>query len=336
MTELEWISHELVGIGNKEVLGPYPTPTVIERILEKLSCLDLPAKEHVENYMRHKWRINHKPRTLQMSFTSVVFFLCFYRNSGKDLSEIQRGDLEAFIEHEQDRGLYISSVRTRMACVIAFLHYLIEQEVISGECLKRRIKLKLPETLPRAMAPADVRELLSVIEDPRDRAFILLLLRTGMRIGEALGLKMNDLDLRGRKIHLYQGEKNSMGRVVYLSEDALFALKLWLRQRKEREVLFYGNRGNRSFCYSTGRSLFVKYLKKAGLENKGYTVHCLRHTFASELLNAGMRLECLQQLMGHQEIEVTRRYARLTDKTREEEYFRAMGVIENGGIDGGY
>lgn len=56
------------------------------------------------------------------------------------------------------------------------------------------------------------------------------------------------------------------------------------------------------------------------MEHKGYTVHSCRHTFASELLNAGMRLEVLQQLMGHQDIEVTRRYARLTDKTREEEY----------------
>jgi site-specific recombinase XerD len=82
--------------------------------------------------------------------------------------------------------------------------------------------------------------------------------------------------------------------------------------------------------------VFVKYLRKARLDHKGYTVHCLRHTYASELLNAGMRLEVLQQLMGHQDIEVTRRYARLTDKTREEEYFRAMAIIEKGGIDGDY
>jgi site-specific recombinase XerD len=65
-------------------------------------------------------------------------------------------------------------------------------------------------------------------------------------------------------------------------------------------------------------------------------LHCLRHTFASEMLNAGMRLECLQPLLGHSNIEVTRRYARLTDRTREEEYFRAMEVIERGEIDGDY
>jgi integrase/recombinase XerD len=311
--------------------------TPIDRILQKLSCIELPAKEHFERYLRHKWRLNHKPSTLQGSFASVRLFLEFYGKSGKrTLEEIERADLEAFIEHVQDRGLRISTVRTKLACLIAFFHFLMEQEVISGALLKKHIKLKLPETLPRAMNPADVQKLLSVIEDVPDRALILLLLRTGMRIGEALGLRLNDLDIRDRKVHLFQGEKNSMGRVVYLSDDVLLALKLWLRRRDpNQEFVFYG-RGNKPICYSTGRSRFVKYLQKAGLEPKGYTVHCLRHTFASELLNAGMRLECLQQLLGHQDIEVTRRYARLTDRTREEEYFRAMAIIEKGGIDGSY
>jgi site-specific recombinase XerD len=281
--------------------------------------------------------MNHKPRTLQSSFTSVMLILSLYGKSGKkDIEEIDGVDLEAFIEHEQDRGIRISTVRTRLACIIAFLHFLMEQDVIPGAVLKRSIKLKLPEVLPRAMNPADVRKLLSVIDDIRDRALLLLLLRTGMRIGEALGLRLNDLDIRDRKVHLFEGEKNSMGRVVYLSDDALFAIKLWLRRRdKKKEFVFYGQ-GNRGLCYSAGRSRFVKYLKKAGLDQKGYTVHCLRHTFASELLNAGMRLECLQQLLGHQDIEVTRRYARLTDRTREQEYFRAMAIIEKGGIDGDY
>jgi len=182
-------------------------------------------------------------------------------------------DLEAFVEHEQDRGLRISTVRTRLACIIAFLHFLMEQEIIPGSVLKRGIRLKLPETLPRAMNPADVRKLLSVIDGIRDRALILLLLRTGIRIGEALGLKVNDLDLKDRKVHLFEGEKNSMGRVVYLSEDAVFAIKLWLRRRDaSKEFVFYGQ-SQGHLCYSTGRGIFMNYLRKAGLEQKGYTVH---------------------------------------------------------------
>jgi len=326
--------------GDSETAVPrqqHSPQTAIDRFLKKLSHLELPAKEHFESYLRHKWRLNHKRSTLQGSFAAVKLFLGLYGKSGKkDLKEMERADLEAFIEHVQDCGLKISTVRTKLACLIAFFHFLMEQDVISGSVLKRPMKLKLPEVLPRAMNPADVKKLLSVIDDIRDRALILLLLRTGMRIGEALGLRVNDLDMRDRKVHLFQGEKNSMGRVVYLSDDVLWALRRWLRQRDQnKEFVFYG-RDNKPICYSTGRSRFVRYIQKAGLEQKGYTVHCLRHTFASELLNAGMRLECLQQLMGHQDIEVTRRYARLTDTTREEEYFRAMAIIEKGGINGQY
>ena len=337
MTKAEPITNESVKSEREVLLQQYLAQTQIDRILQKLSRMELPAKEHFERYMRHKWRLNHKPRTLASSFTSVMFFLAFYGKSGKsDIEKIERVDLEGFIEHEQDRGLRISTVRTRLACIIAFLHFLMEQEIIPDSVLKRGIKLKLPDVLPRAMNPADVRKLLFAIDNIRDRALILLLLRTGMRIGEALGLRLNDLDIRDRKLHLFEGEKNSMGRVLYLSDDALFAIKLWLRRRdKNKEFIFYGQ-SNGHLCYSTGRNLFVKYLKKAGLDQKGYTVHCLRHTFASELLNAGMRLECLQQLLGHQDIEVTRRYARLTDTTREQEYFLAMALIEKGGIDGTY
>jgi site-specific recombinase XerD len=337
MTKVEPTTNESVKSQSEEPREQHLAQTPIDHILQKLSRMELPAKEHFERYMRHKWRLNHKAKTLASSFTSVMLFLGFCGKSGKrDIEEIEQVDLEAFIEHEQDRGMHISTVRTRLACIIAFLHFLMEQDIICGSLLKRGIRLKLPDALPRAMNPTDVRKLLSVIDDTRDRALILLLLRTGIRIGEALGLTLNDLDIRDRKVHLFEGEKNSMGRVVYLSDDALFAIKLWLRRRdKNKEFVFYGQ-GNRCLCYSAGRSRFVKYLKKAGLDQKGYTVHCLRHTFASELLNAGMRLECLQQLLGHQDIEVTRRYARLTDRTREQEYFRAMAIIEKGGINGDY
>ena len=326
-----------VSVEREERDNPHRARTPIDHVLERLAGMDLPAKDHFESYLRHKWRMNHKGHTISSSFTSVMLFLRFYKASGKsDLKDIERSDLEAFIEHEQDRGINISTVRTKMGSIIAFLHYLMGEDLIPATALKRTIKLKLPDLLPRAMNPKDVRKLLTVVDNTRDRALMLLLLRTGIRIGEALGLTVNDIDLKERKVHLLEGEKNSMGRVVYLSNDALFAMKRWLTQRDTtKEFLFYGQ-GNGALCYSAARMRFVHYLRKARLKHKGYTVHCLRHTYASELLNAGMRLEVLQQLLGHQDIEVTRRYARLTDKTRQEEYFRAMAVIEKGGIDGDY
>ena len=219
---------------NRLQVRRYPQ-TALDSVLERLRVQDIPGKEYLENYMRHKWRLNHKRKTLESSLTSLLFFLSFYGRSGKPFEKIERSDIEAFLEHEQDRGMHISTVRLRLACIIAFLHYLMEQDVLPASLLKRTIRLKLPETLPRAINPKDVKKLLSVIDKIRDRALILLLLRTGIRIGEALSLTLNDIDLRDKKVHLHQGEKNSMGRVVYLSHDAHFALKRWLAERDKKE-----------------------------------------------------------------------------------------------------
>ena len=87
--------------------------TALDYFLQKLSQLELPAKEHFESYLRHKGRLNHKRSTLQGSFAAVRLFLELYGKSGKrDLKEIERADLEGFIEHVQDLGSKISTVRT--------------------------------------------------------------------------------------------------------------------------------------------------------------------------------------------------------------------------------
>jgi integrase/recombinase XerD len=305
--------------------------------LDRLAGWELPGREHVEEYFRSMYRRNFRPRTYASSLTAICDFLNGVKDSGKTrMEEITKHDLEAFIEHEQDRGMMLSTVRTKLHCVNAFLGYAMDAGVVSTDVLARRIRLKKPEALPRAMDPDDVKQLLSVIDNPKDQAMIKVLLRTGMRIGELLNTKIQDLHIKDRRIDIYEGEKNRIGRVVYLSDDAMLALKTWLKVRDvHNEFLFYAQ-GRKTMAYSTARLIFEKHLAKAGLIHKGYSLHALRHTFASELLNAGMRIECLQPLMGHTSLDVTRRYARLTDKTREEEYFRAMTIIERGEIDGHY
>lgn len=314
----------------------YPDSSLraLHRILKRLERMELPGKDHLDSYLRHVTRRNRRPGTLNSNFTSAILFLGLIKDNGKArLEEVTRGDVEAFIEHEQDRGIKITTIRTRLVCIHAFLRYMVEEGVVSPEVFGRRIRLQLPERLPRAMDPDDLRAFLEVIDQTQDRAMILVLLRTGMRIGELLGTKVRDIHLKERRIEIYEGEKNRLGRVVYLSDDALGALEAWMRKRNPcREHLIYSTGKKGTMTYATARNRFMLYVERAGLSHKGYTIHTLRHTFATELLNAGMRLECLQVLLGHRSIEETRRYAQLTDKTREEEYFKAIAKIERGAI----
>ena len=305
--------------------------------LRPLFGAGLPGTEALRRHVHEKYRRNCTQNTLLSTVSSGKLFLGFLKQVGKEeLHEIVRQDLEAFVEREQDRGMKPATVRTRLANLRAFLVFLIREGIVDREVLERTVQVKVPDTLPRAMDPMDVRQLLSVLDDVRDRALILVLLRTGMRIGELLNTKMADVNLQERKIQIPQAPKNAVGRVVYLSDDAREALRAWFAERDvEKEFVFYTQR-KESMTYPAARCMFARYLRKAGLADKGYSLHRLRHTFASEMLNAGMRLECLQQLLGHSSIEVTRRYARLTDVTREKEYFQAMEIIEKGEIHGHY
>jgi integrase/recombinase XerD len=270
---------------------------------------------------------------MRNALAAIGSFLTFFKNKGDDLGQITKHDLEAFIEHEQDRGIKASTVRTRMKTLRPFILFLIEQGIVQAEVLFKRIFIKVPEPLPRAMDPDDEKKLLSVIDHVRDRAMILVLLRTGMRIGELLNTRVWEVDLKERVIEIYEAEKTRVGRVVYLSDDACDALRAWFKVRDAHKSFLFYAQGRNTMTYSSARNRFVKYIEKAGLTHKGYSLHCLRHTCATELLNARMPLECVQQLLGHSSIEMTRRYAKLTDRTREEEYFKAMAAIERGETD---
>ena len=132
--------------------------------MKRLARMDLPGKDQVEAYLRHLTHGNRRPRTLYSRFGAIVLFLGLIRDSGKTgLEAITRRDVEAFIEHEQDRGINITTIRTRLVSVQAFLRYLVEEGIVSGDLFGRRIRLQLPERLPRAMDPDDLRKLLSVI-----------------------------------------------------------------------------------------------------------------------------------------------------------------------------
>jgi len=310
----------------------------LDKLINTFRQSELPGKEHAEQYLSHLYRKNCRPGTLESNQISIKMFLRFIQNQQGIiyLDKVTRQIIEAFVEHEQDRGLKAMTVSVRLMVVHAFLRFLVEREVIHPNVLRKKIRVKVPEALPRAIDPEDVKTFLGAIEHVRDRAMILMLLRTGMRIGELLNARITDINLKEKKLIIYEAQKTRVGRVVYFSDDAKEALGCWLKTSgPKKEFVFYAQGRNR-LSYKGARLRFEKCIEAAGLSAKGYTLHCLRHTFASELLNAGMRLECLQQLLGHTSMEVTRRYARLTDKTREEEYFRAMAIIEKGAAGGHY
>ena len=302
-----------------------------QQIIKRVNAQDLIGQKPLVDFLHQKRLGNCKARSLANYCSSIIPFLRLAQTLGKSLlDQLSQTDLEIFVEQQQDRGMKPATLSLRLMCIYSFLRYLSENALIPPDRFARKIRIKIPDSLPKAMPPNDVHRLLNVVDNIRNRAIILVLLRTGMRIGELLSIRVYDVHLCEQKILIWEGEKNSIGRSVCLSVDALQALRNWFEIRDpDKEYVFYSRRGH-TMVYATARLMFKKYLAKAGLAAANYGLHSLRHTFATDLLNAGMRLECLQQLLGHSSLEMTLRYARLTDKTREEEFFKAMARIEGG------
>jgi integrase/recombinase XerD len=304
---------------------------ILNRWTERLTASGLSGNERVTEYLRGKYIKNLSFHTIDHAGGVILSFMRFLNKEGSSIFQLTRSDISAFVEYEQDRGLKAISIISHLRVVYAFIMHLVRQQTIGPDIMKPKVRIQEPDALPKAIPKEDIERILEAIASVRDRALIMLLLRTGMRIGELLAVKLEDIVVHDQKILIYVGSKNYEGRVVYYSSDAEQALKHWLRTRdKTKRYLFYG-RTEKPLSYVAAWGAMRKTLDRAGLSGKGYSLHSLRHTFATDMLNAGMRIEVLQQLLGHKDIELTLRYARLSDQRREEDYYRAMAVIERGG-----
>jgi integrase/recombinase XerC len=248
------------------------------------------------------------------------------------ISQLTPQDIEAFIEQQQDQGLAATTINRRLAVLRSFFawlersgHYVTDNPVHDDHYLPQ------PDPLPRAMETQEVTRLLTVITDVLDRAVFLALLRTGIRVGELLCLTVADVDLAQAALYIRLGGKNGRGRVVYLSADAQQALAAWLKERQRCNVkaLFFTRR-SQGLSRQTVNAHFQHYLQAAGIQ-RPYTVHSLRHTFATDLLNAAVPITTLQELLGHGNIAITQRYARVSDATKRQQYFTAMQRLQASG-----
>jgi integrase/recombinase XerC len=194
---------------------------------------------------------------------------------------------------------------------------------------------RLPRTLPRAMTRPDTERLLEADEEgsfpERDRALFELLYATGLRVSEAAGLDLEDVDFSARLLRVVG--KGNKERIAPFGEEAGEALSAYLPAREGRrrpgrdsgaddgEPLFVNARGGRLTTRSMARLLKGR-LRAAGLSAE-ISPHALRHSFATHLLEAGADLRAIQELLGHASLSTTQKYTHLDAARLREVYRRA-------------
>ena len=134
------------------VYQPSKRRRVLNRAVDKLEASCLPGFEYVISYLYDKYRRNHSVTSLSQTGQTLRAFLSFFKALGREeIKEIKRSDIAAYVEHEQESGLKINSVRNHLHTLYAFLRYLTNNDVLSADILQKKIRIKLPEVLPRAI-----------------------------------------------------------------------------------------------------------------------------------------------------------------------------------------
>ena len=235
-------------------------------------------------------------------------------------------DITAFLTVGQTARLAPSTLNTKLSILAQVFAHFCDEGMMAQQPVRRQHRLLTPHGLPKAIPDADLVAFFQVIDSLRDRLLFLLMLRCGLRVSEACALPWEAVDLQAGTVRINQG-KGRVDRLVYFSADVAQAFQRWRRHHLPGLYVFPSPQRRRAHLFrSMINRLMDQYLAAAGLTTH-YSPHCLRHTFATHLLNAGVPLEVLKELMGHHSLHQTLRYAQLYDTTKRQQYEQAMASM---------
>jgi site-specific recombinase XerD len=238
-------------------------------------------------------------------------------------------ETDAYMDHLLRDRKKPKTINCHFSCIHAFYDYLIEDERMTlTNPVKKHYRLRLPRPLPKHLRDEQVAALFNEISDTRDRAMFMLMLRCGLRVEEVARLTADAIEYRSRQLYVFNG-KGSKDRVVYLSEDALSALASYAEKRKwsrEKKVFLVqkGPLRGKPISVRGIQKRIEYYAQRAGIQA---ACHHLRHTMATQLLNADADLVTIQDLLGHSRITTTQCYCRVSNLKVQRDYFKAIKVV---------
>lgn len=240
----------------------------------------------------------------------------FNKLVGKEPGEIDLVDIRGFLAFQIRAGLSKTTVGRRLAVVRSFLRFMHREGYVETNPAKLVSSPKTGRPLPRFLSVDDA---FSLVERPegigfmpaRDRAILELLYSSGLRVSEAAGLNVDDVNTREGLVKVRgKGRKE---RLLPIGSKAVDALKSYLVEKillkKRNSALFLNRRGGR-LSERGIRRIVVKYAKLSGIDGK-MGPHTLRHSFASHLLQDGADLRVIQELLGHSSLSTTQKYTHL-------------------------
>jgi site-specific recombinase XerD len=275
-------------------------------------------------YRRALKRKNYSAHTLK-SYMNILGH--FVRWAPVPLGKVTSKEIGLYVDHLLQKRRTPKTITCHLQTIRLFFDYLLQEEGTPVANPVTRISIRLPKPLPRHLKDDQVTRLLAVITDRRDRAMFMLMLRCGLRVQEVADLTADAVDYQRRQIFVSKG-KGGKDRIVYMSEDARSALLAYLSKRSAKgKKLFLVHKGP-----MRGQPLSVRGIQKrmesyARKSKLNVSCHRLRHTMATQLLNADADLATIQDLLGHGQITTTQRYCWVANLKVQRDYYKAMNLV---------
>jgi site-specific recombinase XerD len=282
--------------------------------------------DSIVNFRRFLKRRNLSPHTIKNYLNSLRQFVL---RLGVPIEQVTHKEVSDYIDYLMAKGLKPETINSQLNRIRQFYLYLQDQEQLrTVNPVKSSHRLRVPKPLPKHLQDGQAKAFLDVPKRPRDQAMFLLMLRCGLRVEEVANLTLDVIEFKRRRIWVQDG-KWGKDRVVYVSNDAMKALIEYLKIRPESETpkVFLVEKGTYRGQPISIRGIQKRmeyYAKKSGIK---VSSHQLRHTMATQMLNAGAELVTIQDLLGHSSIRTTERYSKVSNLKVQQDYHKAMEVV---------
>ena len=276
------------------------------------------AFEEFLDYLSAEKNVSHHTKISYNSDFNI--FLKFLSMSGikSNFHTITTPTIRKYLAYLKNEKEYKNqTMRRKIHSLSSFFNFLMEQEYIEKNPILPIKAPKKEENIPIYLGKGEVELLINTAmrhgkeNSLRDKCFIKTLAFSGMRRQELLSLNWDDIDF-GRSVIKIREGKGKKERLIPMIESLSTDLWAYLQTRLPltNQAVFISSTGNR-LTPSPAQNIFRKHLKKAGLDGKGYTIHKLRHSYASLLVQNDVDLLSVQKLLGHSDLNTTKVYTHI-------------------------
>jgi integrase/recombinase XerD len=276
--------------------------------ISALPVLDEPCQKKVnefENYLRSK---RYSDSTIGTYSDALKTFLRFY--ASKPIAEITNTDVITFNNEYILRNKFSSSYQNQVVNAIKLFFKTVENKMIETEAVHRP---KRSHVLPNVLSKEEIKLILNAHYNIKHKTMLSLIYSCGLRRGELLNLKLSDIDSK-RGLIIVRQAKGKKDRITPLSNKMLLLLRDYFTACKPKIWLFEGQNGNEKYDERSLTSVLKQALQKSKI-NKPVTLHWLRHSYATHLLENGTDLRYIQEILGHSRSTTTEIYTHVSNKS---------------------